>query len=265
MSDRDTIIQNELELITDFLNRQLDPVRAEAVRKRLEEDPDFLDLAAPLLFAWSVKPEWERPESAAEAEKHWDEFTKRADFAHHRKRRIRRNWWIVGIFVAAIGITGLLLRGEIQGAYRDWRDYAPWQADTGWTALRDHIQVRIEPGARLRTARAMRDVQRAKVDAGSVHFRVQLTDTTSITPSTIPLVILTRGGDVVSGYGDFTVTVTGDTTVVEEHQPQRQRYIGFMPFPSMTLVSTSDRAEPVRVQTSQRFRLVRGSPPERLP
>ena len=39
---------DEIELVIDYLNGHLDPERLEAVRKRLEEDAAFRDLAAPL-------------------------------------------------------------------------------------------------------------------------------------------------------------------------------------------------------------------------
>src|ERR1051325_4620711 len=81
----------DVQLIIEYLNKQLDPDRAAAVAKRLQEDPVFLDLAGPLLVAWSVPTHWERnPVPQAELEKHWDRFTKAAGFAHQKINRRRR-------------------------------------------------------------------------------------------------------------------------------------------------------------------------------
>src|SRR6266704_907210 len=52
-SDRsDMIVNDDVELLTRYLNEQLDPERVAIVRRRLEEDPAFLNWAAPLLLAW---------------------------------------------------------------------------------------------------------------------------------------------------------------------------------------------------------------------
>ena len=266
MADRDAMmLSDDLELITRYLNDQLPQDQRADVERRLATDQAFYEYVEPMLFAWTVaREEPVRPRPEGELEEMWDEFTKRAGFVHQKKRAKVRRLWMLAIVLVAIGLSGFLARGRIQDAYRDWRDYAPVAADTGWAPLRSHIQVRLEQGARMRaTKELVRGTQRVKLE-GTAHFRVQLTDTTSMFPATTPVVLLTRAGNVVSGYGDFTITVRGDTTEVEEHHPVRPRYIGFMPFPSMTMVGT-EYADPVRIQSGERVRLVRGQPLQRMP
>lgn len=267
MSEHDALmLGDDLELITRYLNNQLSPEQRADVERRLSTDQAFYEYVEPMLFAWTVaQQEVRKPRPEGELEGMWDEFTKRAGFVHQKKRAKTRRLWILGIVVTIIGLTGFLTRGRIQSAYRDWRDYAPVPADTGWVPLRSHIHVRLEPGARMRaTKELVRGAQHVKLD-GTAHFRVQLTDTTTITPATTPVVLLTRAGTVVSGYGDFTVSVRGDTTDIEDTPPERPRYIGFMPFPSMTMVGTSEYADPVRIQSAERVRLIRGQPLQRMP
>lgn len=69
---------DDLELITRLLNGQLDPVRGAAVRKRLEEDAAFRDVAAPLLIMWSLPKHYERfPRPEGEAERDWKRLQQR--------------------------------------------------------------------------------------------------------------------------------------------------------------------------------------------
>lgn len=69
---------DDLELITRMLNGQLDPARVEAVRRRLAEDAEFRDLAAPLLLTWSVPPHIERnPRPEGEWERDWARLQQR--------------------------------------------------------------------------------------------------------------------------------------------------------------------------------------------
>jgi hypothetical protein len=69
---------DDVELITRMLNGQLDPVRVAAVRKRLEEDAAFRELAAPLLLLWSLPKHHERfPRPAGEAERDLERLQQR--------------------------------------------------------------------------------------------------------------------------------------------------------------------------------------------
>jgi hypothetical protein len=260
-------MMDDMELISLYINEQLPDDQMEQVRERLNADEEFRYLAEPMIFASAVlRQEMSRPRPAGELEKHWNAFTRRAGFAHQKQRARARRWWIIGIVLAAAGIGTMISRDRIQGAYRDWRDFAPVAVTPDWLPLRDNIQVRLEPGTQLRAAKELRrDVQHVKLARGTAHFRVELTDTTNMMPATRPLVVTAGGSEVFSGYGNFTVTTSGDTTIAEEHEPVRQRYVGFMPFPSMTLVRTNDYSDPMRIQTGWRVRLVPGSTPERIP
>lgn len=260
-------MMDDMELISLYINEQLPEDQMEQVRERLNTDEEFRYLAEPMMFASALlRQQMSRPRPPGELEKHWNTFTKRAGFAHQKQRARARRWWFLGIVLAAVGMSALLFKDRIRTAYRDWRDFAPVAVTSDWLPLRDNIQVRLEPGAQLRVAKALRrDAQHVKLARGIAHFRVQLTDTTNMMPATRPVVISAGGSEVFSGYGNFTVTTSGDTTVVEEHEAVRQHYIGFMPFPSMTLVRTNDYSDPMRIQTGWRVRLIPGSTPERIP
>jgi hypothetical protein len=74
-----TKIDEDLELVVNYLQGRLDPARHEAVRKRLEEDEAFHYLAEPLLIAWSIPKHLERhPRPKGEWERAWAEFKRRA-------------------------------------------------------------------------------------------------------------------------------------------------------------------------------------------
>lgn len=69
----------DLELIINALNGHLSPERVAEVTRRLEEDPAFRDLAAPMLLTWSVPSYLERhPRPVGELETAWTEFAERA-------------------------------------------------------------------------------------------------------------------------------------------------------------------------------------------
>lgn len=259
-------VMDDMELISLYVNEQLPGDQMERVRERLNTDDEFRYLAEPIMFATALlRQQMSRPRPPGELEKQWEKFTRRASFTHQKMRARARRWWIVAILLALPGITGLLGRQRIQSAYRDWRDYAPVAHATGWIRLRDHIEVRLEPGARMRASKEVTgNAQRVKL-TGVAHFRVRLVDTTDITvPRMTPVVVLTRGGTVFSGYGDFSVATSGDTTIVEDHRLEKPLYAGFMPFPSMTMVRSDEFTDPVRVQQDTRVRLVPGSPPARM-
>lgn len=68
----------DLQLMTEYLNGHLDAERGEEVRRRLEEDAAFRELAEPLILLWSIPTHLERhPRPAGEAERAWEEFKRR--------------------------------------------------------------------------------------------------------------------------------------------------------------------------------------------
>jgi anti-sigma factor RsiW len=54
--DLETAMQNTyLDLITDYLAKELDPLKAAEVERQLETDPAFRDFAAPIVAAWNAR------------------------------------------------------------------------------------------------------------------------------------------------------------------------------------------------------------------
>jgi hypothetical protein len=259
-----TAPMDDLELVTRYLNQQLDAERAEQVRVRLENDPEFYNLAEPLLFAWSVPRHVERhPRPPGELEEMWDRFTKRAGFAHQRRMARRRRLWMLCVVAFVLGVSAFVMRGSLAKAYRDYRDFETVRSDTGWITLRDTNQVRLAAGAQLRSSKRIeKGVHRVRL-VGSARFRVFPQDTSGPVPTMQPLVVETRGGVVFSGIGEFTVTTRGDTTDVEVHHPSRRRFFGFTSLPTSVLVSTSVQANPLSLGETQSARLVRGGRVER--
>jgi hypothetical protein len=259
-----TMPMDDLELVTRYLNQQLDPERAEQVRVRLESDPEFYNLAEPLLFAWSVPRHVERhPRPPGELEEMWDRFAKRAGYAHPRRKARQRRLWLLLILAFAIGIPAFVMRGQVARAYRDFRDFETVRADTGWITMRDSNQVRLAPGARLRSSKRIeKGVHRVRLE-GSARFRVYPADTAGPVPMMQPLAVETRGGLAFTGMGEFTVTTRGDTTDVEVHRPSRRRFIGFMAMPTTVLVETEAHANPISLGETQAARLIRGGRAER--
>ena len=255
----------DLDLITDYVGGELDPDQVEAVLRRLEQDEKFREFAAPILVAWGVAPHWQRfPMSRSEIESGWDDFTRRAGFAHQKRRTRLRRLWLLGVLLAVLALPSLLYRRELRTVWRDWRDYELVRPDTGWVTLRDGSHVQLAPGARLHSSkRAIKGVQQLRLE-GTARFSVFASDTGSLLPGIQPLMVRTRGGQVFTGNGEFTVATRGDTTEVEVHRPGRRHFIGFVPVPTAVLVSTSRDENPVSVGETRAARLVRGGTVERI-
>lgn len=254
----------DLDLITDYVGGELDPDQVDAVLRRLEEDPKFREFAAPILAAWNVAPHWQRfPMPRAEIEAGWDEFTKRAGFAHQKRQARRRRLWVVALVVAAAGLSSLLYGRELRAAWRDWRDYETVRPDTGWITLRDGNQVRLGAGARLESSsRLEKGVHHVRL-RGAATFKVYPRDTADHLGMQ-PLAVHTRSGVAFTGMGEFVVTARGDTTVVEVHRPGKRRFIGFVAMPTTVLVTTDADGNPVSIGETQAARLIRGGRVERL-
>lgn len=78
----------DIELIVNYLNKRLDPEGMEAVRRRLEEDAEFHELAEPLILMWSVPKHLERhPRPEGELERGWAEFKRRSGFGGTQAER----------------------------------------------------------------------------------------------------------------------------------------------------------------------------------
>ena len=259
----------DLELVTRFLNRQLDPERVKLVRQRLLDDPEFLDFAAPLLLAWSVPPEWQRtPRPPGELEKHWDEFTKRAGFVHQR-RKARRRWiTFILVSVAALALAGWTLRDPVRAWYVDRWEFADVPFSGEWIELLPGATVKLEPGSRLRRRTEL-------VGAGGLQLRltgparIRLdppdTDRDGL-PNLRPVEVRTRGGTLAAVRGELTVTTRGDPTIVEALRLENSAATGLAAYmPTVVMLDSPTDPNPFMLRQGDRGRLVRGQAPEKLP
>ena len=239
---------DNVELITMYLNGRLDPERAEAVRKRLEEDAAFRDFAEPLLIAWSIPPRHERkPRPAGETERAWEEFVKRTGWPNRPAGEQpppppppppspppRRPWFrhlpwlalvILGIaavaFFRPFGSRGAGGTSGTVPTSDPGSGVVPY--DTGWIAIGERIDVRLTPDASLRlVSEPLRGMRHVVLD-GSARFRVSALDTASTSPRPDALVVSTRAGLVSAGESELTVTARADTTDVQVHENSRPR------------------------------------------
>lgn len=256
---------DDLELITSALNGHLDPARVEQVRRRLDEDPEFREFAAPMLLTWSVPKHLERhPRPAGELERHWDAFTRRAQFVHQRRKTRRRNLWLLGAVLLVLAAVGQLLSAPLRDWYVTRRDFAVVPPSTGWTPLGDSVFVQLAPDARLRAERSPAGDVRRILLRGTATFRILATDSATPEPRRSGLMIRTRGGVVHAGESEFTVTTAGDTTLVEVLRPARRRFYYFAPLPTAVRVRRDSTTDPLTLRELERARLVRGSAPQRI-
>lgn len=270
----------EIELIVEYLNEHLDPERMEQVRKRLEEDDAFRDLAAPLLLTWSIPTHLERhPRPVGELERDWEEFVRRSGFPNHARkphwrehpmwRRIRFPLLALLIFALApyvvFGLSALVSRTPLREWYITRRDFAVVPHQEGWIPLGDSIFVQLAPDASLRAARELvRGIRHAHLD-GTARVRGVALDSLAGEPRTTGLMLHTRGGVIAAGEGEYTVTARGDTTLVEVHRPSQRRFFYFVPLPTAVVVRSDTNASPFVLRELERGRLVRDRAPERLP
>jgi hypothetical protein len=260
---------DDIELIVEYLNKHLDPERMEQVRRRLDEDEAFRDLAAPLLITWSIPTHLERhPRPPGELERSWDEFTKRAGFAHQRRKARRRRLGLLALVLVALGVAAFLARRPIGEWYVTRRDFIQVPHDTGWIPLRqpeDRIFVQLAPDASLRADQvgAVGTVLPVILE-GTARFLVLTLDSLAVEPRRNGIAVRTRGGLVSAGDSEFTVTARGDTTDVEVHTPSRRRYFSFVPMPTAIFVRRDADGERLMLRELERARLVRGREPVRL-
>lgn len=270
---------DDLELITSYLNGHLDPERVEAVRRRLEEDPAFLDLAAPALLTWSVPTHLERhPRPVGELERDWEAFVRRTGFGQKRRPTTWRDhplWrryrgllvalFIFGLGAAVVtGIPALLSRGPLHEWYVTRRDFAVVPYQTGWIPLGDSTFVELTPESSLRAAREPSVGGRVVILEGAARFRVLPLDSLAEEPRRTGLVIRTRAGLITAREGEFRVAARADTTDVEVQRPSRRRFFYFVPLPTAVTVRRDSTSEPLLVRELDRARLVRGRVPERF-
>lgn len=207
---------DDLEQITSYLNGHLDPERLEAVRRRLEEDATFRDLAAPLLLTWSVPTHLARnPRPEGEWERDWEEFTRRAGFqqAAPRPKRRRRDWrYWTKLFVAGAVVYALL--ATFQKPIVREREYRDIPFTGGWFPIGERLMVNLAPGGSLRLDYEDVDGKKHVLLEGSARFRVQPLHSASLALRPGALIVETRAGSVIAGESEFTVHARADTTSV---------------------------------------------------
>lgn len=263
--------EEHLELITSWLNGQLDPERVEQVRRRLDDDPAFRELAAPMLLTWSVPKHLERhPRPAGELECNWDDFTRRAGFAHQRRASRRRRLWLLALAFVGVGVAAYAGRAPMREWYVTWRDFVHVPHDTGWVPLgaMQNIFAQQAPGASLRSARQPargdKEEELRVLLEGTARFRVLALDSITPTPPKLGLVVRTRAGLVSTGEAEFTVTTRGDTSYVDVQRPSRRRFMYFVPLPTAVMVRRDPSGDPLMLRELDRARLVRHQQPQRL-
>jgi hypothetical protein len=256
----------DIELIVEYLNKHLDPERTEQVRRRLEEDAAFRDLAAPLLLTWDIPKHLERhPRPPGELERHWDEFTRRAGFVHQKRKARRRRLRLLGLMLFFLGLTAFAARKPLRAWYVTQRDFAAVPHRTGWIPLGDSTFVQLTPDASLRAARESSAGGRALILEGSARFRVLPLDSATEEPRRAGLVIRTRAGIISTGEAEFRVTTRGDSADVEVYRPSVRRFFYFVPLPTAVHVRRDSITDPIMLRELDRALLVRGRHPERLP
>lgn len=255
--------EDNLELITSWLNGHLDQDRVEAVRKRLEEDASFRDLAAPLILTWSVPKHLERvPRPEGEWERDWSEFAKRVSFDEtHPARPKRRRWPQLLGLAFVLGILWDVVVREPSGPARE---YSVVPYDTGWISLNDGVEVQLSPGALLKVDHRLMDGMRHVLLEGTAQFRLWPRDSAEPILVNPWLRVETRAGNVTAREAEFTVTARADTTFVQVHPFNRVRsQLVVMPVVASTVLA-SDRSSSLPLRELDGALLVRGRDPQRI-
>lgn len=266
----------DLELIISALNGHLSPERVADVTRRLEEDPAFRDLAAPMLLTWSIPSYLERhPRPVGELEQAWTEFAERAGITpppappprrwHSIWRRTRMLFLIALLLPLTPFVTyGLMwamplgfwewigqkqedvLVGPSGDEPMTFRVHSAATSDgsrdaasdTSWNYIQYGVHVRPEAGAIVTWSERKRNGRwQLTLDSGTV--RVRLMPLTRADPSLrrATVDVVTRAGVIIAGESEFTVSATGDTTTVEMHSAGRPSTTGHTLQPVSAVVS----------------------------
>lgn len=275
--DPEMVNDPDLELLTDYLAKELDPEQVAVVKRRLDEDEAFRTMAAPLIAVWELPPRWKRnPMPRAELEKHWDEFTKRAGFVHQKRKARRRRLWLLIVLLALTSAAGVWDRyaassaedGEYE-AVKPFMLRRQYGAEPPWTPLKHGGEIQTGDGSRLQhwTKLSETGMQRFKLLEGSTRFRALPPDSVDDpVPGLQPMSVETRSGATVfSVRAEFTVRVRGDTTDVEVHRPVRPAYVGLMVMATYVNVHDGQSVNPLTVRENERARHVKGQKVVKLP
>jgi len=283
--DLDSIEADEIELIINYLNGHLDPERLEAVRKRLDEDEAFRDLAAPLLLTWSIPKHIVRhPRPEGELEREWAKFARRVGIDQppeveppkpsrwERWKAFNKSKSAKIMFFVALG--AYLYGGQVAfNAFADkgplevteQREYSAVAFDTGWIPLGDGIEVQIPRDAALKVdAHNLEGMKHVVLD-GTARFRVLPTDNASRLLRRSALYVETSAGSVWAGEADFSVTAHDSITNVVVHALGPRRTA--MPHQRTVMISAKRPYETdhLALLDLEGARLVRGQEPARIP
>ena len=285
---------DEIELIVTYLQGRLPAERAEAVKRRLTEDPAFLEFAAPLLLTWSVPKHIVRnPRPEGETERAWAEFVKRTGFPNRPQEppaaapapAPRRALWRIGRIIQ-IGFGSVLLfyillafgmiywHDVIKPIYfpdppDGWvapepvTDLVPYQS--GWIRLENGIAVQLTPGAELRVLQRRLRGMRHLILTGTARFRVPDLDPPDTPMRTQVLVVQTPVGYVTASESEFTVVAGAYTTDVQVHALPAHGNTPPSPMTLAAVIEPVDADQILVMVEPGSARLVRGRNPVRLP
>lgn len=269
MTDRtNELLDNvdDLELITSYLNGHLDPERVEAVRRRLEEDATFRDLAAPLLLTWSVPTHLQRnPRPEGEWERDWEAFTQRVGIQEEppAPRRRRRGWRYWGKLFGA-GLIVYVLIALFQPPIVRERNYNDVPNTGGWFPLHDRIYVHMAPGAKVRLDWEDIDGMKHVLLEGSARFRVDPLHSASLALRPFALLVETSAGSVNIGEGEVSVVALADTTLVHAVPlPAIRRAVEPELRTVMAITTIGNTRSGVALFDGERARMVRGQHAQR--
>jgi hypothetical protein len=212
----------------------------EAVRKRLEEDAAFREMAAPLLLTWTIPVHLERhPRPEGEWEEGWRALSSRPGFRPEPPKRKRSRWsgWLTVIVLAYVLYAIIAPMG---GPRTVQPLYTLVPQDTGWITLWDGIEARLSPGAALEKASALVNWSRSVRLDGEARFRITTLDLPSRVLRYGVLRIDTQTGEVSAGEGEFTVSSRNDTTFVRVEPPDPQRLASEPPRSTVSVASLLD-------------------------
>ena len=284
----------DLELLITALNGHLSPERVAEVTRRLEEDPAFRDLAAPMLLTWSVPSYLERhPRPVGELESAWTEFAEMAGIAQpaaasaarpsgrvlwSRRRTWERIMWFIVAFMLIVPMGATIWYDVIKPEYfpeptdgyvapavpaTTEADPVPYRS--GWITLDNGIDVQLTPGAELRVSPRRLRGMRHLILTGIARFRVPELDPPGTPTRTQALVVETPVGFVTASESEFTVAAGADSTEVQLHVLPGGPPIPPSPLTLASVIEPADRERIVTLSEPGSARLVRGSDPVRLP
>jgi ferric-dicitrate binding protein FerR (iron transport regulator) len=266
--EQESLLEMELDpdmaLLTDFVDGNMPEPQAAEVRARLQKDPNFRDLAAPLLLARQHGPR-PHPLPRAELERKWLELRRRiglpeltdgpvvdpamdafrAKISEHKRGEERRRWY----FLAAVLVFTIVpIAGTQLYRLRDRGSQHTSATTSSVFELGDGSRVTLKPNSEIKYSREF--LNRGVKLTGEADFDVVRTST--------PFSVRT---------GSAIITVTGTHFTVHA-------YAGEPTIVSVTLGTVQIAAlneagdltsKTLTLTAGQRARIVLGATPEIIP